>query len=59
MKYKIVSALSNNYTKPMIELASKVNESIEEGWKPIGGVSVIYTPDEPNIYKAAQTLIKE
>lgn len=65
MKYCIVSSepsLGNNKTewKMREELERKVNEKINEGWKPIGGVTMaIGNIGFNEYYYYAQAMIKE
>jgi|ETN07SMinimDraft_1059922.scaffolds.fasta_scaffold708916_1 hypothetical protein len=61
MEYKIISVNKNDYgelglyeviMKAQSELARLVNEEIEKGWRPIGGVAYY------QMYIISQTMIK-
>ncbi|MEL7627313.1 MAG: hypothetical protein AAGU15_10720 [Anaerolineaceae bacterium] len=54
MKYKIVQA-KNEYNAPYL-LTEKVNLLIQKGWKPLGGISTLLTP---NYFFYFQTMVKE
>lgn len=58
MEYKIVES----YNKSLYSMEYKVKELIDEGWRPIGGLSVIISRQESEGYhecKYYQAMIKE
>lgn len=49
MKYKIIKVYGNIDIQMLNDdLEREVNESINEGWKPLGGISVISTTNPPD-----------
>ena len=58
MLYDIISALSNTYAKAQLQVVAKVNEKLQEGWIPCGGVSIARDPNIGRCY-ASQAIMKE
>jgi len=59
MRYKIlsvgaVSGLGTNFDKAGVDLSTLVDQAIQEGWKPLGGVAVGNTQStqEPFLFQA-------
>jgi len=57
MQYKIVTVTDKTF--PIILLEQKVNHLIQEGWKPIGGVSIVKPFQNLPELKVSQAMIKE
>ena len=56
MKYRALYSCDNNQYDTCYKLNEKVEVYINEGYKPIGSIQVIY---ENGIYSAFQAMIKE
>jgi hypothetical protein len=57
MEYKIIRSYAGHY-RVVEELVEKtVNEFIEKGWKPLGGVAIMQ--NEEGFYILYQAIIKE
>lgn len=52
MQYQVIFVANSKHLK------EKVNDFIEKGWKPLGGVSMTYDPEDDTIC-FAQAMIKE
>ena len=59
MQYKIVSAKNTYQYNTLEKLEKEVNNLIAQGWKPLGGVSVVKPYATLTDYEAFQAMIKE
>ncbi len=51
MNYQLVETLDSGL------LEDEVIKCIQDGWEPIGGISVVYCPDRQNQWHYAQAMI--
>ena len=58
MEYKVVFGIGEFHFDAVIKLNKEVESLIKEGWKPLGGVSVVYNDVTEN-YTYSQAMIKE
>ena len=58
MRYFTVAITNNSLVKALEELDDSVNERINNGWRPLGGVCVIKTKD-CDAYYVIQAMSKE
>ncbi len=55
-KYRIIQAKETIFRSAISQLIVRVDNAIEEGWTPMGGVSIVKMDDD--WYCAAQAMIK-
>ena len=58
MEYKVVYGIGHLQYDAAIKLNKEVETLINEGWKPLGGVSVVYNDATEN-YTYSQAMIRE
>jgi hypothetical protein len=59
MKYTVVYSSRGNPDKALRELIEEVNQMIEQGWKPIGGIAYSMWGLMANTYHQAMVLETE
>lgn len=56
MDYAILAISTDKFRDPIHEIVDVVNQKMEEGYKPLGGISVV---ERNGIFYFAQSIIKE
>ena len=60
MEYKVIYSKDRQFNTCLENIEHQVNELLREGWKPIGGVSILNTEcGYPHMYVISQAVIKE